>query len=97
MRSRAIAQNLSQRISKSSWLGELENVTLAHGVSLLRWRSGGFKHPHDTPLNPSCRHQLSPIAPSGNARVLHLLSPALETGSSSGCPCQFVPATSVLG
>src|SRR5205807_7512012 len=51
-RSRAIAQHLSQRISKSSWLGELENVSLGHGVSLLRWRSGGFKHPHDTPPYP---------------------------------------------
>jgi hypothetical protein len=51
-RSRASAQDLSQRISKSSWLGELENVSLGHGVSLLRWRSGGFKHPHDTPPHP---------------------------------------------
>src|SRR5262249_43264393 len=37
---------------KSSWLGELENVSLGHGVSLLRWRSGGFEHPHDTPPYP---------------------------------------------
>src|SRR6266576_4756589 len=51
-RSRAIAQNLGQRISKSSWLGELENVSVGHGVSLLRWRSGGVKHPHDTPPYP---------------------------------------------
>src|SRR6185312_773085 len=32
---------------------------------LLRWRSGGVKHPHDTPPFPLCRHQLSPIAPTG--------------------------------
>ena len=51
-RSRAVAQNLGQRIGKSSWLGELENVSLGHGVSLLRWRSGGVKHPHDTPPYP---------------------------------------------
>jgi hypothetical protein len=48
-RSRAVAQNLGQRIGKSSWLRQLENVSLGHGVSLLRWRSGGVKHPHDTP------------------------------------------------
>src|SRR6202035_408610 len=62
-RSRAVAQNLGQRISKSSWLRELENVSLGHGVSLLRWRSGGVKHPTIRRLTPSCRHQLSPIAP----------------------------------
>src|SRR2546423_12064092 len=48
-RSRAVAQNLGQRIGKSSWLGELENVSVGHGVSLLCWRSGGLEHPHDTP------------------------------------------------
>src|SRR5262249_30250981 len=61
-RSRAVAQNLGQRISKTSWLREFENVSVGHGVSLLRWRSGGVKHPHDTPPFPLCRHQLSPIA-----------------------------------
>jgi hypothetical protein len=47
--SRTVAQHLGQRIGKSSWLGELENVSLGHGVSLLRWRGGGVEHPHDTP------------------------------------------------
>src|SRR6516225_2524891 len=51
-RSRAIAQNLGQRISKSSWLRELENISLGHGGSLLCWRSGGLEHPHDTPPHP---------------------------------------------
>src|SRR5437868_10564144 len=51
-RSRAVAQNLGQRIGKSSWLGELENVSAGHGVSLLCWRSGGLEHPHDTPPHP---------------------------------------------
>src|SRR5262249_35963145 len=41
-----------QRIGKSSWLRELENISLSHGVSLLRWRSGGLEHPHDTPPYP---------------------------------------------
>jgi len=51
-RSRAVAQNLGQRIGKSSWLGELENISLGHGVSLLWWRSGGVEYPHDTPPYP---------------------------------------------
>lgn len=37
---------------KSSWLGELENVSLGHGVSLLRWRGGSVEYPHDTPPYP---------------------------------------------
>src|SRR6516162_6537118 len=61
-RSRAVAQNLGQRIAKSSWLRELENISVGHGVSLLCWRSGGVEHPHDTPPSLSRRHQLSPIA-----------------------------------
>src|SRR5258706_6056937 len=46
------AQNLGQRIAKSSWLRELENISVGHGVSLLCWRSGGLEHPHDTPPYP---------------------------------------------
>src|SRR5712692_9796992 len=51
-RSRAVAQNLGQRVSESPWLGKLENVSVGHGVSLLQWRSGGVEHPHDTPPYP---------------------------------------------
>ena len=51
-RSRAVAQHLGQRIGECSWLGELENISLCRGVSLLRWRSGSFEHPHDTPPYP---------------------------------------------
>ena len=48
----AVAQDLGQRIGECPWLTELENVSLGHGVSLLRWRSGSFEHPHDTPPLP---------------------------------------------
>src|SRR6266566_4923313 len=51
-RARAVAQNLGQRIGKSSWLRELENISVGHGVSLLCWRSGVLEHPHDTPPYP---------------------------------------------
>ena len=51
-RAGTVAQNLGQRIGKTSWMGEPENVSVGHGVSLLQWRSGGVKHPHDTPPYP---------------------------------------------
>jgi transposase InsO family protein len=51
-RLRAVAQDLGQRVGKTSWLGELENVSFGHDVSLLRWRSGGVQRPHDTPPYP---------------------------------------------
>ena len=44
-RSRAVAQNFGQRIGKCPWLGKLENVTIGHGVLLLRWRSGSLRTP----------------------------------------------------
>src|SRR5829696_8202875 len=43
--SRTVPQNLRQWIGKTPWLGELENVSLSHGVSFLCWRSGGVEHP----------------------------------------------------
>src|SRR5712692_4006781 len=51
-RAGTVAQNLGQRIGKTSWMGEPENVSVGHGVSLLQWRSGGVEHPHDTPPYP---------------------------------------------
>src|ERR1700730_16238886 len=51
-RSRAVAQNFSQWIRKRSWLSQLDDIILGHGVSLLQWRSGGLEHPHDTPPYP---------------------------------------------
>lgn len=59
----ARAQHLGQRIARRPWLGKLENVTLGHGVSLLRWRSGGSNTPTIRRLTPSRRHQLPRIAP----------------------------------
>src|SRR5947209_9359115 len=48
-RTRAAPQDLGKAIDKGPWLGELDDVTLRHGVSLLHWRSGGVEHHHDTP------------------------------------------------
>ena len=49
----AAAQHLGQRIRKRRWLGKLQNVIVTHGVSLLRWRSGGSITPTIRRLNPS--------------------------------------------
>jgi hypothetical protein len=51
-RTRAAAQDLGQGIGEDPWLGELDHVTVGHGVSLLHWRSGGVEHHHDTPPYP---------------------------------------------
>src|SRR5215467_12909810 len=48
-RTRAAAQDLCQGVGEDPWLGELDDVTVGHGVSLLHWRSGGVEHHHDTP------------------------------------------------
>src|SRR6516164_7381944 len=46
---RPIAQDFGELIVDVSWLNQLDNVIFGHGISLLRWRSGGVKHPHDMP------------------------------------------------
>jgi hypothetical protein len=62
-RTRAIAQDLGQGIGKGSWLGELDHVTVGHGVSLLHWRVEALNTTTIRRLTPSCRHQLLAIAP----------------------------------
>src|ERR1700736_2978479 len=42
---RPIAQDFSQPIGQSPWLNQFENVIVRHGISLLRWRSGGSNTP----------------------------------------------------
>jgi hypothetical protein len=42
----ALPQHLGQRITNLFWLSQLDDIILGHGVSLLRWRSGGL----DTPM-----------------------------------------------
>src|SRR5882757_5606924 len=46
---RPVAQDFSELILDVSWLNQLDDVIFEHGISLLRWRSGGVKHPHDMP------------------------------------------------
>jgi hypothetical protein len=44
-----IAQDFGELIVEDSWLNQMDDVIVGHGISLLRWRSGGVKHPHDMP------------------------------------------------
>src|SRR6516165_7820088 len=60
-RTRAAAQDLCQGVGEDPWLGELDDVIVGHGVSLLHWRSGGVEHHHDTPPYP-----VSPSPTSGH-------------------------------
>ena len=45
----SVAQDFGELIVEESWLNQLDDVIVGHGISLLRWRSGGVKHPHDMP------------------------------------------------
>ncbi len=80
-RTRAAAQDLCEVIAKGPWLGELDDVTVGHGVSLLHWRSGGVEHHHDTPPyqvmpSPTSRHSSGILQRARDAgvcpKVLHL-------------------------
>src|SRR5438105_10293953 len=46
---RPMTQDFGELIVDVSWLNQLDDVIFGHGISLLRWRSGGVKHPHDMP------------------------------------------------
>ncbi len=84
-RSCAVAQHIGQQIGKHPWLGQLDEIILGHGVSLLRWRSGGVEHPHDTPPypftpSPTSAHN-SPIARSQQlAKRPNVIGHALRDG-----------------
>src|SRR2546429_9265765 len=54
--------------SAFSKLGELDDVALRHGVSLLYWRSGGVEHHHDTPP-----YLVKPSPTSGHSSVAELV------------------------
>src|ERR1700689_4793057 len=46
---RPIAQDFGELVAAVSWLNQFDDVIFGHGISLLQWRSGGVKHPHDMP------------------------------------------------
>src|SRR3984893_5558795 len=81
-RTRAAAQDLCEGISKGPWLGELDDVTFQHGVSLLYWRSGGVEHHHDTPPYP-----VTPSPTSGHSSRTAFEDCCLARGSLTIIRC----------
>src|ERR1700751_3236397 len=84
---RPIAQDFGELIVDVSWLNQLDDVIFGHGISLLRWRSGGVKHPHDMPpfrfppsptFGDSSRapHQSSIVWPSKSSLASSIASPS---------------------
>ncbi len=80
-RSGAVAENLRQSIGEGSWLNQRKTVSVGHGVSLLRWRSGGLKHPHDTPPYPSMP---SPTFANSSTRPGQSRSVEIDPGGGHG-------------
>src|ERR1700686_5027229 len=79
-------RNTCQRIGKISWLGELENISVGHGVSLLCWRSGGVEHPHDTPPYP---FMPSPTSAHSSLRGIEWVNKGLKARESCAFPSDF--------
>lgn len=48
-RASSLPQDFGELVVKGSWLNQLEHVIVGHGISLLQWRSGVVKQPHDMP------------------------------------------------
>src|SRR5712672_3247750 len=69
-----VAQDFGELIVEDSWLNQLDNVIVGHGISLLWWRSGGVKHPHDMP--PS---RFPPSPTFGDSSTLHALRHSFAT------------------
>src|SRR6266852_1073342 len=66
-----------------SWLNQLDDGIFRHGISLLRWRSGGVKHPHDMP--PS---RFLPSPTSGDSSSCRGMSECAANMNRS-CPLDF--------
>src|SRR4051794_11250556 len=85
---RPIAQDFGEWIVELSWLNQLGDVIVGHGISLLWWRSGGVKHPHDMP--PS-RFPPSPTFSDSSAepRLVHkMMDPRPHGGTLSMYKCE---------
>src|SRR5262249_2606590 len=48
-RASPLPQDFGELIVKGSWLNQFEHAIVGHGISLLQWRSGVVKQPHDMP------------------------------------------------
>src|SRR5712671_2615692 len=88
-----IAQDFGELIVDVSWLNQLDDVIVGHGISLLRWRSGGVKHPTICRLPDSRRHQLWAIArrQTANLHQLHAFGLLVKAPL-----CVTTPSSTVL-
>jgi hypothetical protein len=59
-RTRAATQDVRKGIGEGPWLGELDDVSVRHGVSLLHWRSGGM---NTTTIRRLTRHAVTNFWP----------------------------------
>src|SRR2546423_9397799 len=84
-RTRAAPQDLGKAIGKGPWLGELDDVTVGHGLSLLHWRSGGVEHHHDTPP-----YLVKPSPTSGHSSQISRIR--LSDKTSRLCPRLAAPS-----
>jgi len=66
---RSMTQDFGELILDVSWLNQLDDVIFGHGISLLRWRCGGVKHPHDM---PPFRFPPSPTLGNSSAVIVDL-------------------------
>src|SRR4029077_4274164 len=90
-RTRAAAQDLCEGIGKGPWLGELDDVTVRHGVSLLHWRSGGVEHHHDTPPYPVTPSPTSGHSSAGRGRRGGSCDHGLDRSAVSGSALLWLP------
>ena len=74
---RPIAKDFRELVVEGSWLNQSDDVIVGHGISLLCWRSGGVKHPHDmppsrsTPSPTSDHSSRKPNAPAHQQPLYH--------------------------
>src|SRR5579859_2424780 len=74
-----VAQDFCELIVEDSWLNQMDDVIVGHGISLLRWRSGGVKHPHDMPP-----FRFPPSPTSGDSSFKPIYEPAVPDSSKGG-------------
>jgi hypothetical protein len=81
----AITKDFCERVREPPCLDELDDGLVGHGVSLLRWRSGGVEAlPPYAALIPSCRHQLPRIALEDYVKSELSLTSALSQSIDAG-------------
>src|SRR5205823_1303826 len=89
------AQHLRQRVGNRAWLGELENITVGHGVSLLqeKWRR---EHPHDTPPYPFLPSPTFANSSTANRLQSRSSSPLHPTRTSGDGPIQLSSSEPII-